>query len=165
MSKRSHGEGSIQARGNAWRIRYRINGQRFEKTVQRSRVDAAKALREALKAGDDGKHVAANKLTLREWSRDCSGECGGEHKRIECSALEAVKQGGQLRFIKDGASFAINKGRGFRIVRGWRSLSVSRSRESPSASAALFQPERWNAIRTCCASMFGRPLATDNCKS
>src|SRR5262245_25161840 len=65
--KRSHGEGSIQARGHAWRIRYRINGKRFEKTVQGSRADAAKALREALKAGDDGRHIAPSKLTLAQW--------------------------------------------------------------------------------------------------
>jgi len=68
MTKRSHGEGSIQARGNAWRIRYRVNGERFEKTVQGSRADAAKALREALKAGDDGKHVAPSKLTFGQWA-------------------------------------------------------------------------------------------------
>jgi len=69
MSKRSHGEGSIQARASAWRIRYRIGGQRFERTVQGSRGDAAKALREALKAGDDGKHVAPARLTFGEWAQ------------------------------------------------------------------------------------------------
>jgi integrase len=69
MIKRSHGEGSIQPRGNAWRIRYRINGERFEKTIQGTKSDAAKALRDALKAGDDGKHVAPAKLILADWSK------------------------------------------------------------------------------------------------
>jgi integrase len=68
--KRSRGEGSIQPRGAAWRIRYRVNEERFEKTVQGTRVDAAKALREALKSGDDGKHVAPAKLTFRDWAKD-----------------------------------------------------------------------------------------------
>src|SRR5258708_3714954 len=68
--KRSHGEGSIQPRGDAWRIRYRVNGQRFERTIQGSRSDAAKALREALKAGDDGKHVAPDKVTFGQWAKD-----------------------------------------------------------------------------------------------
>ena len=70
MTKRSHGEGSIQPRGDAWRIRYRVNGERFERTVQGSRSDAAKALREALKAGDDGKHVAPDKITFAQWATD-----------------------------------------------------------------------------------------------
>src|SRR5258707_14928550 len=65
--KRSHGEGSIQPRGNAWRIRYRVNGERFERTVQGTKSDAAKALREALKSGDDGKHVAPDKISLAAW--------------------------------------------------------------------------------------------------
>src|SRR5258708_12186659 len=68
MTKRSHGEGSIQPRGDAWRIRYRVNGERFERTVQGSRSDAAKALREALKAGDDGNHVAPDKITFAQWA-------------------------------------------------------------------------------------------------
>jgi integrase len=70
MTKRSHGEGSIQARGAAWRIRYRVSGERFEKTVQGTRSDAAKALRSALKAGDDGKHVAPDKVTFGQWATD-----------------------------------------------------------------------------------------------
>ncbi len=65
--KRYHGEGSIQPRGNAWRIRYRVNGERFERTVQGTKSDAAKALREALKSGDDGKHVAPDKISLAAW--------------------------------------------------------------------------------------------------
>jgi integrase len=69
VTKRSHGEGSIQARGpNSFRIRYRINGKRFEKTIQGTKSDAAKALRSALKDGDDGKHVAPDRITLKEWS-------------------------------------------------------------------------------------------------
>jgi integrase len=70
MKKAHYGSGSIQPRGpNSWRIRYRINGERFEKTIQGTKSDATKALREALKAGDDGKHVAPNKGTFGEWTK------------------------------------------------------------------------------------------------
>jgi integrase len=69
--KGHYGSGSIDKSGeSSWRLRYRVNGQRYTKVVEGTRTEAGKALREALKAGDDGKHVAANKITFREWSKD-----------------------------------------------------------------------------------------------
>jgi len=71
MRRAHYGTGSIQPRGpNSWRLRYRIGGRKFEETVKGSRADAAKALRDKLKAGDDGRHVAPTKLTFEEWAKD-----------------------------------------------------------------------------------------------
>jgi integrase len=66
--KRGHGDGGIDARGeNTWRLRYRINGQRFTQTVQGTKLDARKALRKLLHSGDTGTHVEPNNITLAQW--------------------------------------------------------------------------------------------------
>jgi integrase len=68
-TKRGHyGNGTIDKRGdNSWRLRYYINGRRFSKNVKGTRTEAARELRNLLKAGDDGTHVAPNRLTLTVW--------------------------------------------------------------------------------------------------
>jgi integrase len=70
--KRGHyGNGSIdQAGEDTWRLRYRIGGKRFAKHVKGSKADAVKELRRLLAAGDDGKHIAPNKLTVAQWITD-----------------------------------------------------------------------------------------------
>jgi integrase len=66
--KRSHGDGGIDARGeNAWRLRYRVNGRRFSKTFHGTMLEARKELRRLIKSGDDGEHVAPDKITLAAW--------------------------------------------------------------------------------------------------
>jgi integrase len=68
LMARDHGDGSIDSRGkDRWRLRYRIGGKRFTKTVQGSITDAKKELRRLLKSGDDGTHVAPAKMTLGQW--------------------------------------------------------------------------------------------------
>jgi integrase len=65
---RDYGDGSIDARGkDRWRLRYRVNGKRYTKTVRGSITDAKRELRSVLKSGDDGEHVAPNRTTLNEW--------------------------------------------------------------------------------------------------
>ena len=66
--KRGFRDGGIDQRSeNSWRVRYRINGKRFTKTVHGTRSDAQKALRDLLHAGDTGDHVTPDKLTLGRW--------------------------------------------------------------------------------------------------
>jgi len=66
--QRNHGDGGIDARGeNSWRLRYRINGRRFTKTVHGTKTEAQKALRDLLHAGDIGGHVPPDKMTLGQW--------------------------------------------------------------------------------------------------
>lgn len=69
MSKRrGAGDGTIDQRGeNSWRLRYRIKGQRFSMTFHGSLTEARKELRRLLKSGDDGTHVAPEKMTLAVW--------------------------------------------------------------------------------------------------
>jgi hypothetical protein len=66
--RRGSGDGGIDARGkDSWRIRYRVNGRRFTKTVKGTKSAAQKALRNLLHAGDTGAHVAPDKMTLGHW--------------------------------------------------------------------------------------------------
>jgi hypothetical protein len=70
MSKRrDYGSGAIEPRGaNSRRLRYRISGKVFRKTVKGTKTEAQKELRRLLHAGDEGNHVAPDKLTLRQWA-------------------------------------------------------------------------------------------------
>jgi integrase len=66
--KRSHGDGGIDQRSeNVWRLRYRIGGRRFTKTLHGTRSEAQKILRQLLFAGDTGDHVAPDKITVGQW--------------------------------------------------------------------------------------------------
>jgi integrase len=66
--KGHYGSGSLDPSGeNSWRLRYRIGGVRYTKTVEGTRTDAAKELRRLLQAGDDGRHVAPDKITVSQW--------------------------------------------------------------------------------------------------
>jgi integrase len=68
-SKRgAYGNGSIEPSGkNSWRVRYRIDGVRYAKIVEGTKTEAAKELRRLLHAGDEGKHVAPDKMTVEVW--------------------------------------------------------------------------------------------------
>ena len=67
--RRSHGEGSVDQRGeNVWRLRYRVGGKRFAKTFRGTKTEAQKALRDLLHAGDTGAHVDPDKQTLGAWA-------------------------------------------------------------------------------------------------
>jgi integrase len=66
--KGHYGNGSIDKAGeDSWRLRYRINGKRYATHFKGSKTEAMKELRRLLQAGDDGKHVAPNKLTAAQW--------------------------------------------------------------------------------------------------
>jgi integrase len=71
MSKRrEHGEGGIDQRGpNTFRLRYRVNSQRFTVTFKGSRTEAKAKLRELLRSGDTGEHVAPDRVTFSDWSK------------------------------------------------------------------------------------------------
>src|SRR5262249_18563746 len=84
-SKRAYGTGSIDPRGeNTWRLRYRIAGQSFAKTVHGPKGEANKILRELLHAGDVGEHVTPDRMTLGQWIEHwISIGCPGNKKRRE----------------------------------------------------------------------------------
>jgi integrase len=63
-----NGAGSIDESGeNAWRLRYRIDGERYAKHFKGTKTDAQKELTRLLREGDTGTHVAPEKITLGEW--------------------------------------------------------------------------------------------------
>src|SRR5262245_30204017 len=69
MTKRSYGDGGIDQRGeNSFRLRYRIGKQRYSVTFQGTLAEAKKKLRELLRSGDTGEHVAPDKATLAGWA-------------------------------------------------------------------------------------------------
>ncbi len=46
MAKRAHGDGGIYPQGkNSWRLRYRVGGERYNKTFEGKLADAKKELR------------------------------------------------------------------------------------------------------------------------
>jgi integrase len=68
MAHRDHGDGGIDERGkDRWRLRYRVGGKRYTKAFHGSISEARKELRRLLKSGDDGQHVAPDRITLAEW--------------------------------------------------------------------------------------------------
>ena len=95
MNKRASGEGSVQQRGdNSFRLRYRIDRQRFEKTFHGTQAEARKELRRLLKSADDGEHVAPDKITVEQWIKQWleAGAPGRRRKAVSQRTLERYSQ-------------------------------------------------------------------------
>jgi integrase len=68
IKRRGRGEGTIDERGlETHRLRYRVNGKRFAKTLHGTISDARKELRRLIRSGDTGEHVAPEKTPLAGW--------------------------------------------------------------------------------------------------
>ena len=66
--KRQYGVGRIEQRGDKYKLRYSIDGQKFTKTVAASsKAEAGKQLRALLHSGDTGKHVGPSRTTVAMW--------------------------------------------------------------------------------------------------
>lgn len=69
MTKRSHGDGSIQKRGeSSWRLRYYVDEVRHTITFRGTKKEAETKLRGLLSDADKGAHVAPAKDTLEAWA-------------------------------------------------------------------------------------------------
>jgi integrase len=91
LSKRSHGDGGIDQRGeNTYRLRYRLNGKRYAKTFKGSIGEARKELRRLIRAGDVGDHVEPDKITVEQWITEWikAGAPGRKKKRVSQRTLE-----------------------------------------------------------------------------
>jgi integrase len=96
QKKRHYGSGTIAPlSANSFRIRYRINGVRFAKTVKGSRTEAARELRRLLQAGDDGRHVAPDRITLRQWIEQWIA-AGAPNKRKRKKTARTIERHEQL---------------------------------------------------------------------
>ncbi len=84
---RHYGAGYIEARRpGIWRVRYYVGGQRHSVTVNGTRMDAQRKLRELLGAADTGEHIAPSRLTLTAWMKHWllllgRGEANGVRRR------------------------------------------------------------------------------------
>src|SRR6202048_1478613 len=95
MSKRSHGDGGIDSRGeDVHRLRYRINGRRFTKTFHGPLSEARKELRSLLRDGDTGDHVDPTKLTVGQWIDQwiAAGAPGRRKKKVGQRTLERYEE-------------------------------------------------------------------------
>jgi integrase len=91
MTKRSHGDGAIDTRGeNVHRLRYRIDGKRFTKTVKGTLTEARKELRALQRAGDTGEHVDPTKKTVGQWIDQWieAGAPGRRREKVSQRTLE-----------------------------------------------------------------------------
>jgi integrase len=69
MTRRTYGDGSVDQRGDSFRLRYRVGKQRFSVTFKGTRKEAQTKLRELLRSGDTGEHVEPTKMTLAKWAQ------------------------------------------------------------------------------------------------
>ena len=90
MKKRAHGDGGIEPRGDAWRLRYRADGKRFTKTFHGTEAEARKELARLTTAVNSGHHVAPAKTKLSDWIEQWleAGAPGRRKKRVGHRALE-----------------------------------------------------------------------------
>jgi integrase len=94
MTKRPYGDGGIDSDGDVHRLRYRVNGKRFRKTIHGSLTDAKKELRRLIKSGDTGEHVEPDKITVGGWIDQwiASGAPGRKKQRVGQRALERYEE-------------------------------------------------------------------------
>lgn len=95
MTKRSHGEGGIDERGEGvFRLRWRTEGKRHAKTFRGTLGEARKELRKLVRAVDTGEHVDPAKSTLGQWIADwlAAGAPGRRKKRVGERTLERYGQ-------------------------------------------------------------------------
>jgi integrase len=83
MSKRNRGDGGIDQRApDTFRLRYRVAGRLFTRTVKGTRREAQQELRRLLRTADTGAHVAPDKVTLKEWAEQWVGMgCPGRRRQ------------------------------------------------------------------------------------
>jgi integrase len=94
-ASRARGEGTIEERGkNSYRLRYRVDGRRFDKNFNGSHAEARKELRKLLKSVDDGEHVGPSKMTVSQWIEEWldAGAPGRRKKKVGQRTLERYGQ-------------------------------------------------------------------------
>jgi integrase len=95
MTKRSHGDGGIDNRGeNVHRLRYRVDGKRFTKTFRGTLTEARKALRALIRSGDTGEHVAPDRISVGAWLDQWikAGAPGRRREKVSQRTLERYEQ-------------------------------------------------------------------------
>ena len=98
--RRGHGDGAVDQRGpDVWRVRYRVAGRRFAKTIRGTRREAQQELRRLLRTADTGSHVAPGKITLEEWVEQWLAMGAPGRKRQEVGRRSLVRYGQLLDHV------------------------------------------------------------------
>jgi integrase len=100
--RRDRGDGGIDKRGeDAWRLRYRIKGQRYSVTFHGTLQEARKRLRALLRSGDTGEHVAPDKITVGQWSEQwlAGGAPGKLRKPVGARSLDRYSEQMRLHVV------------------------------------------------------------------
>jgi integrase len=95
MTKRSHGDGAIDERGdNTYRLRYRVDGKRFTKTFHGTLSEARKEIRALVRSGETGEHVEPVKLSVGAWIDQwiAAGAPGRKKERVGQRTLERYEE-------------------------------------------------------------------------
>ncbi|MCK1652257.1 site-specific integrase [Bradyrhizobium sp. 149] len=95
MTKRGHGEGGIDERGeNIFRLRWRANGKRHTKTFRGTKAEARKELRALTTAVDTGEHVDPSKITVGQWIDQwlAAGAPGRKKQKVGQRTLERYEE-------------------------------------------------------------------------
>ena len=93
--RRTYGDGGIDERGeNSWRLRYRVNGQRFTRSFHGNKTDAQKELRRLLRSADIGEHVEPSRMKVAQWAEQwiASGAPGRNRRRAGRRTIERYEQ-------------------------------------------------------------------------
>jgi integrase len=94
-NKRGHGDGGIDERGKGvFRLRYRVAGKRFTKTLRGTSTEARTELRKLVRSGDTGDHVAPDKMTVAQWIDQWieAGAPGRKKKKVGQRTLERYEE-------------------------------------------------------------------------
>jgi integrase len=95
MTRRSHGDGAIDQRGeNVFRLRYRVGGKRYSKTFHGTATEARKDLRKLVRSGDTGEHVEPDKIAVGHWIEQWieAGAPGRKREKVSQRTLERYEQ-------------------------------------------------------------------------
>jgi integrase len=91
MTRRSHGDGGIDQRGEStFRLRYRVGDKRHAKTFRGTLAEAKAELRRLLRSADTGEHVDPDRITLASWAEHWlkSGAPGQRRQEVGARSLE-----------------------------------------------------------------------------
>ena len=95
MTKRTYGNGNIEARGkNSFRLRYRIDNRPYRANFRGTLKEARTELRRLLRSGDTGEHVAPDQVTLASWAKHWIeiGAPGRKKQKVGQRAIERYEQ-------------------------------------------------------------------------
>ena len=135
MTKRSHGDGGIDQRGeNSFRLRYYVDGKRLAEAFRGTKKDAQALLAKRRTEAADGKFVAPNKKTIAEFIRERvdQWEAAGE---ISARTAERYRELVENQIVPHIGAKVLQKLRPLDIE-GWHTMLRTKGRADGKAGLA-----------------------------